>query len=340
MILGPTAGGKSSLAVGLAVALAEGGESRAEIVSADSMQVYRHLDAGTAKPTAEQRSAAVHHLIDIVEPTRPFTVANWYERAEAVMAKLDERSVRAIVVGGTNLYLQALLRGLMDAPPRDDAVRAELEALPSGRLVERVRAVDPASAARIDSNDRRRLVRALEVYELTGRPLSEGQTQWHDHTPYRHDPILLGLAWPVEALNRRINARVKAMFQRAAAAVPDASLADALSVGVKTRSMPESLPEEVRRLDAAGLLGPQAREALGYKQVLSWLHGGDPRVRSEADAMEATKVQTRRYAKQQRTWLKRYRDVRWLEPADQPTAEVVAQAIAAVREAEAERPGD
>lgn len=287
VILGPTAGGKSDLAVELAERL------KGEIIGADSMQVYRHMDVGTAKPPPELRNRAKHHLIDIVEPTEPFTVHDWLGRAEALIADMQSRGVRPIVVGGTNLYIKALLEGLFEGPPADPAFRASLDAFSPQQLHERLTEVDPAAAERISRNDRRRIVRALEVYEATGKPISEHQTQWDDAPrspkPEARNPILIGLHWPPEAINPRINARVKLMFHPT-----DDS---------------ESLPDETARLEAAGMLGKQAREALGYKQVLAALAGE----MTLDEAMEKTKIQTRRFAKQQRTWLRRFGSVRWLE---------------------------
>lgn len=290
VIVGPTAGGKSELAVGLA--LRAGGE----IVNADSMQVYRGMEAGTAKPTPQQKAAAPHHLIDVVEPTEPWTVHDWLREAERVIGEIEGRGKRAIVVGGTNLYLKALLEGLFDGPGADEAFRRSVEDQSSAQLHERLMRVDAESAGRIHRNDRKRIVRALEVFAATGRPISQQQTQWDEAAEggsgegrYRHDPILIGLHWPTELINRRINARCKAMFD------PPAGVEDLVS--------------ETRRLRDAGLLGPQAREALGTKQVLEHLAGRLTR----AEALERVKIETRRFAKAQRTWLKRYRGVHWLD---------------------------
>ena len=326
IVIGPTAGGKSDLAVALA-RRAGGTAAGGEVISADSMQVYRHLDAGTAKPGADLRAAAPHHLIDVVEPTEPFTVADWLARAEPLIDGLLARGVSPIVVGGTNLYLQALLLGLFAGPPADPAVRAELDRLGNPALHAELAAVDRASAARIHPNDRKKLLRALEVWRATGRPMSAWQTQWDEESRmsdvecrmpeprYRRDPLLIGLNWPVDAINRRINARVKEMF------FPSAE------PGTRTPE-PESLPAEVARLFAAGLLGTprsaQANEALGYKQVLAALRGE----MSMADAFEQTKIQTRRFAKRQRTWLKRFRGVCWLDPVGRTPDELAAEALA------------
>lgn len=299
VILGPTAGGKSELAVQLAEQLPGGGE----ILGADSMQVYRHMDAGTAKPEPELRNRAPHHLIDIAEPTERFTVADWLSLAEPLIEKLLRDQRWPIVVGGTNLYLKVLLEGMFEGPAEDEAFRASLADLPTGELHTRLRPLDPEAAGRIHPNDRKRLIRALEVHHVTGQPISAQQQQWQDAPQtYRHNPILLGLEWQVPQINRRINARVKMMFEP--------------PPGV------ESLPHETRRLEQQNMLGPQAREALGYKQVLAAIHGES----SMADAMEQTKIQTRRFAKQQRTWLRRYQGVKWLL-AEQGTEPVVDEAI-------------
>ncbi|BAM04028.1 tRNA (adenosine(37)-N6)-dimethylallyltransferase MiaA [Phycisphaera mikurensis] len=296
VLLGPTAGGKSALAVELAERL--GGE----VVSADAFQVYRHLDAGTAKPTAKERARVPHHLVDVVEPTQRFTVRDWLNRADAEVQRLVPAGRVPIVVGGTNLYVRALLEGLMEGPDADPAFRASLAAVPDAELHARLREVDPAAADRIAPADRQRTVRGLEVFHLTGRPLSGHQREWSAavEPPYRHDPVLLALRWEVPAINRRINARVKAMFER-------------------------GLVEETRRLEAAGLLGPQAREAIGTKQVLAELAKPKPDLDA---AQEQVKIKTRRFAKQQRTWLRRFAGVRWLAGDQEPEA-LLAGALAA-----------
>jgi tRNA dimethylallyltransferase len=320
LILGPTAGGKSELAAALAESLARAG-SGAEIISADSMQVYRGMDAGTAKPPEVFRRRAAHHLIDIVEPGERFTVADWLERTERLLAEMAERGARAIIVGGTNLYIQAFLEGLFAGPGQDGELRAALGKLENEQLHERLLAVDAAAAERIHRNDRKKMIRAIEVYELTGQAMSQWQKQWSgagagpcEGGQYRHDPMLIGLDWPAEEINRRINLRVKAMF------FPDKAPVE-LAEAIGPRG--ESVVEETRRLEAAGVLGPQAREALGYKQVLQYLRGE----LTMEGAFERTKILTRRFAKTQRTWLKRFRGVRWLAAAGRPTDELAQEAL-------------
>lgn len=276
IIIGPTAGGKTALGVELALRhRARGGE--AEIVSADSMLVYRGMDIGTAKPTSEERRGVVHHLIDVVEPTDSFSVKQWLTLAERTIAEIRSRGAWPIVVGGTHLYVKALLDGLFEGPGADEGVRARLMAMAPADLRATLEARDPAAAAKLHPNDLRRTVRALEVLELTGVPMSEHQKQW-DAARGPSGYTLAGLEWPVEAINRRINARVKEMVAR-------------------------GLVEEVRSLRDRGVLGPQAREALGYKQLLAHLEG---RCTLE-EAAEAIKIETRRFAKHQRTWARRLR---------------------------------
>jgi tRNA dimethylallyltransferase len=316
VILGPTAGGKSDLAVELAERVSGGASGGGEVIGADSMQVYRHMDAGTAKPPKELRDRVPHHLVDIVEPTERFTVADWLGRTEALIADLQANGKTPVIVGGTNLYLKALLEGMFEGPGQDEAFRASLEGIEGPELHKRVSEIDPEAAERIAPNDRKRLVRALEVHHLTGETITSHQQQWVDDPDrtYRHDPLMLGMHWPVEAINPRINLRVKAMFfpdkvdpMLAAAACPNG----------------ESLPDETRRLYEAGLLGEQAREALGYKQIIEHLEGH----MTLEEAFERTKVLTRRFAKQQRTWLRRFQQVSWLPAEAMSPAEMAQRAL-------------
>ncbi|MEM6506232.1 MAG: tRNA (adenosine(37)-N6)-dimethylallyltransferase MiaA [Planctomycetota bacterium] len=316
LILGPTAGGKSDLAVDLAERLATGGE----VVGADAFQVYRHLDAGTAKPDRTLRSRVPHHLIDIVEPTERFTVHQWLERAHQAIKDIQSRGRRPIIVGGTNLYMKALLDGMFDGPGQDPVFRASLDPIQTPALHLRLRGVDRDSAERLKPADRKRIVRALEVFELTGTPISALQTQWEGEASQGIDADLIGLRWESETINPRINLRVKAMFYPDKV---DPDIAKAVCING------ESLIDEVARLKAEGLFQPvhvddeqgeapgtspnQAREALGYKQILAWMDGTDERLISIEQVFERTKVLTRRFAKQQRTWLKRFTGTRWID---------------------------
>ena len=299
VIVGPTAGGKTSLAVTLAHHLNGAGHGPGEVVSADSMQVFREMDIGTAKPTPTERAGIPHHLIDIVDPTESFSVERWLTLANGVIDEVRARGGVPIVVGGTHLYTKALLEGLFEGPPADEALRRELgELSPEARRAELER-VDPQGAARIHPNDDRRTIRALEVYRLTGVAISEHQRQW-DSGGVRRDALLVGLEWSTAAINGRINARVRQMVEA-------------------------GLFEEVRRLHEGGRLGAQASAALGYKEVLPVLAGAAGR----EEAIERIKIETRRFAKNQRTWLRRLRttpDSLWLTPEITPVDEM-AQVI-------------
>jgi len=289
VIVGPTAGAKSALALALARDWPGGGE----VVSADALQVYRGMDIGTAKPTGAERAAVPHHLIDLVEPGQPFSVADWLVRAEAAIADIRSRGRLPIVVGGTHLYVKILLEGMFEGPRADAELRAEFLAMSPEALRRELERVDPAAATRLHPNDIRRTVRALEVHRLTGAPISAQQSQWD--RARRPDAALIGLDWASGAINARINARVRTMMER-------------------------GLLDETRSLLARGVLTGQAAEALGYKQLVRHLVGGEPL----EQAVEAIKIETRRLAKNQRTWLRRLRAVPgglWIDAGGVPEAD-------------------
>lgn len=291
VILGPTASGKT------AVSLAAAREAKAEVLSVDSMQVYRGMDVGTAKPTASERGGIPHHLIDVVEPTEPFTVARFVESADAVIADAGRRGVPLVATGGTPLYYKALFEGLFEGPGADEAVRARLREAPNEELFRRLAEVDPEAAARIHVNDHKRLVRALEVYELTGKPISSFQTHWAAPA-WRHRAAWVGLDWDRDTLNRRINARVKAMI--AAGWV-----------------------DEVRRLlDGHAPLSHTAAEATGYRELIDHLAGKT----TLDEAVEQIKIATRQLARRQMKWFRRFREVKWV-PGDRPPEAVAADAL-------------
>jgi tRNA dimethylallyltransferase len=252
------------------------------------MQVYRRMDVGTAKPSAAERAEVRHHLMDVVEPSEPFTVARFVEQADGVIADARSRRVPVIATGGTPLYYKALFEGLFEGPGADEAVRARLGAVPNEELARRLREVDPEAAARIHVNDHKRLVRALEVHELTGRPISSYQTHWTSPQP-RHETVWVGLDWDREALNRRINARVKGM----------------LSAGW--------LEETRRLLDTYGSLSHTAAEATGYRELIAHLQGKQ----SLDEAAEQIKIATRQLARRQMKWFRRFPGVHWIT-GDQP----------------------
>jgi tRNA dimethylallyltransferase len=291
VILGPTASGKTAVAIEAAL------RAGAEVLSVDSMQVYRGMDVGTAKPIEAERRGVVHHGVDVVPPSEPFTVARFVELADATIADAARRGVPLVATGGTPLYYKALFEGLFEGPGADETVRERLRALPNEELFRRLSEVDPQAAARIHANDHKRLVRALEVYELTGRPISSFQTHWSDPSP-RHPAVWVGLDWDKDALNRLINARVKAMI--AAGWV-----------------------EEVRRLlETYPNLSHTAAEATGYRELIGHVQGK----LSLDDAIEQIKIATRQLARRQMKWFRRFRGVRWL-PGDQAPVQIVEEAL-------------
>ncbi len=273
VIIGPTAGGKSALALALVQALEQAGK-HAEILSADAFQVYQGMDIGTAKPSASDRQEVPHHLIDLREPTEAFTVDDWISLAEPIITNLLEAGATPIVVGGTNLYIKALLEGMFDGPEPDPALRAELQTHTNADLHTELQRIDPIAAERIHPNDRRRAIRAIEVYRQTGSPISSLQSQWDRSR--RDDALLIALQWPTETINRRINRRVKEMVEM-------------------------GLVNEAKTLWSAGQLGSQASQALGYKQLIEHFTGRC----SLDESIERIQIETRRFAKNQRTWIRR-----------------------------------
>lgn len=280
VIVGPTASGKSEFAVRIAEKY--GGE----IVNADSMQLYRGMDIGTAKPSAELLQRAPHHLLGIVAPDVNFTAADFQLEARRVIGDIEQRGRLPIVVGGTGLYIRALLGGLAESPGGDEAYRAELTAL-AGRdgnsvLLERLRAVDPLTAGRLHVNDRLRIIRALEVHRQSGRPLSAFQDGFAEEW---RPSVKIGIDVPREELYRRINLRVEGMIAA-------------------------GLVAEVQRLLSSGYGRElKALRSIGYKEICAYLAGEIP----FAQAVDLIKRDTRHYAKRQLTWFKREADIKWLE---------------------------
>ncbi len=289
VVVGPTASGKTAFACGLAERLA------GEIVSADSQQCYRGLDVGTAKPGAAERAQAPHHLLDVADPEEQLDAARFLALADAAIAAIRARGKQPIVAGGTGLWIRALLRGLLPAPSADPgfraAFRADLarEGLPA--MHARLLRADPAAAARIHATDQVRIERALEVFALTGRPLSELQRE-HAFKEQRYLAKVVHLDPPRELLKERIDARTRALFA-------------------------ESSPlwEEARELLSRIHRVPEAAKALkiiGYGEAAEVLQGATTR---EA-ACEAVMARTRQYAKRQRTWFtKEYGEGLWPPPS-------------------------
>lgn len=287
-IAGPTAVGKSALA--LALAEQRGGE----IISVDSMQVYRGLDLGTAKPTAAERARVPHHLIDVAELSEAFDAAKFVALAEQAVKEIQSRGRFPIFCGGTGLYFKAYLEGLGEAPPSDEKLRAELEAVSLAELLRELEQRDPATFAKIDRNNPRRVVRALEVIRLTGKPFSAQRARWGeapDEPPAqegsrgRSPHQFICLSRPTADLHARINVRVDEMF--------DAGLV-----------------EETRQLLQRGLeQNKTALQAIGYRQVVEHLRGE----RSLPATIELVKIKTRQFAKRQLTWFRKHANARWLE---------------------------
>ena len=281
VLTGPTASGKTALSIRLAK------EHQCEIVCMDSMQIYRRMNIGTAKPTAEEMEGIPHHMLDVVEPYEEFSVARYQEMAEACIADILSRGRQPLLVGGTGLYLRALRQPMaMGEVAADDAIRAELEAIAleeggKQRLHDMLEAVDPVTAARLHVNDSRRVIRALEVFRLTGVPFSE-QPQVQTESRYRYRVATLTMDRAL--LYQRIEKRVDQMFAM-------------------------GLEDEVRGLLQSGVpADTQAMKAIGYKELVPYIRGEVNF--AEMDAL--LKQNTRHYAKRQLTWMRREEDVLWV----------------------------
>lgn len=283
ILTGPTATGKTALAIELATRYG------AEIISADSRQVYRYLDIGTAKPTPEQRAAVPHHLIDVVNPDEQFDSARFRTHAIQAIHHAKQHGKRLLVVGGTGLYLRALTRGLFQGPPADQTLRAQLQAQEhaagKGFLYRWLSRVDPPVAARLHPNDLVRQIRALEVFLVTGVPMSHWQ-QEHGFREHPFSTLTLSLVCDRETLQRRIEARCQQMMRA-------------------------GLVEELRQVWGMGYdPGLPVFQTIGYAQVAALLQG---RLGYE-DALTQMAMETRRLAKRQLTWLRAEPDVQWFTP--------------------------
>lgn len=281
VVVGPTASGKSHLAAQLARRL--GGE----VLSADSVQVYKHFDIGSGKPSDEELELAPHHLVDFRDPLEPLEAQIWAERALAVIDEIRDRGAVPIVCGGTFLWVRALLYGLAEAPPGDEAIRERhrQEAEKQGRaaLHRRLQEIDAKSAERLHENDLIRVSRALEVHELTGRTLSEIQAE-HGFREPKFRATLVSVEWEREAYEERLKARVLAMLEA-------------------------GWLDEVRRLLERGYGAARAMDAVGYRQVRAALEA-EQAIDPEQLAVEITRV-TRVFARRQRTWLRDEEQVRF-----------------------------
>ncbi len=289
VICGPTGVGKTGFAIGLSTVF------MGEIVGADSMQIYRHFDIGTAKPNEEERRQAPHHLIDFADPLQDFDAAQYVTLADKAIDDILSRGRLPIVAGGTGFYFKALLHGLFKGPTSDEKCVARLEAdaacLGSVALHERLCVVDPVSAARIHPNDRFRVVRALAVFESTGRPITHFH-EAHQFAPRRYTALKLGLTMDRERLYQRINHRVDLMLEM-------------------------GLVDEVAKLRQKGYgCHLKAMHSIGYRHVCDYLNGHT----SYGEMVTLLKRDTRRYAKRQFTWFRNEKDLIWIEPDDLESA--------------------
>jgi tRNA dimethylallyltransferase len=293
-LAGPSAVGKSEIALRLAERL--GGE----IISVDSMQVYRGLDIGTAKPTAAERARVPHHLIDVVDLAESFDASKFVTLANAAVKDIQARGRIPIFCGGTGLYFKAFREGLGEGPPSDAALRAELEAAPLEALLAELRERDPVTFAKIDQKNPRRVIRAVEVTRLTGRPFSDQRALWNSKPVTRNLELLFGLSRAAADLHHRIDARVSDMFRR-------------------------GLVEETRRLLDCGLeQNRTAMQAIGYRQVVEHLRGERPL----AATVELVKIRTRQFVKRQLTWLKRHAAPAWIALSPEEPASAVLERLA------------
>lgn len=300
LLAGPTAVGKSEIALALAEKL------NGEIISVDSMQVYRGLDIGTAKPTLEERARIRHHLIDVVDLAESFDAAQFVKLARSALNEIRERGQVPILCGGTGLYFKAFLDGLGQAPPTDPGLRSQLEATPLSELLAELSRKDPTTFEKIDKKNARRVIRAIEVLRLTGKPYSEQRADWTTQTTQTEvtskpaeSRMFIGLSRSSADLQQRINVRVEKMFA-------------------------DGLVAETERLLQQGLAENQtALQALGYRQVVEHSRG----IRSLPATIELVKIRTRQFAKRQMTWFKKYGPSTWINLSTQGAPDSIANEL-------------
>ncbi|MBM7659275.1 tRNA dimethylallyltransferase [Bacillus mesophilus] len=281
VIIGPTAVGKTKLSIEVAKRF------NGEIISGDSMQIYRSMDIGTAKITPEEMEGIPHHLIDIKDPTEPYSTAEFQTDVRKLIQEITARGKLPIIVGGTGLYIQSVIHNYhFSEKGSDEAVRKQLETELAEKgidvLMERLQQIDPISAESIHPNNHRRVIRALEVYITTGKTMSDYMDEQEEELLY--DLALIGLTLDREILYHRINQRVDLMVE-------------------------EGLEEEVRKLHDLGIKDVQSIQAIGYKELYQYLDG----LISFQDAIELLKRNSRRYAKRQLTWFRNKMDVKWFD---------------------------
>ncbi len=301
LILGVTASGKSRLAFDLAR------QTDAEIISIDSMKVYKRMDIGTAKPPKDCQKLVKYHLIDVAEPSESFSVGRFLELANSAIEQTHSANKPVVAVGGTAMYIKSLLYGLFEGPGNDEKIRLKLkeqiEQQGSQKLHQKLSEVDSMAAGMIHPNDAKRIIRALEVYELTGKPISGFQNQFDAEKPLENWKII-GLKRQKSDANSRINTRVKKIIE-------------------------DGLVDEVKSLLAEDKpLSQQARCAIGYAEIIQHLQGH----LSLDDAIENIKVNTRRFAKAQRTWFKTFKNVTWVDiDENEPSEDMLKRTISLLK---------
>lgn len=297
-LTGPTAAGKTKVGLELAEQIG------AEIVSLDSMTLYLGMDIGTAKPPVEDRARIPHHLLDLVPPKDDFSLAEYLDAAHEKINEIKSRGKEVLFVGGTALYLKSLLRGVYQGPPPDwdfrQAIEKELEVVGLPALHQRLQVIDPLLAAKLHPNDKRRIIRALEVFRVTGEPLSHRQTHFDEGHLASQCKVFV-LSWPREDLHQRIDARVDVMFAA-------------------------GLVEEVRGLLAGyGSLSRTASQAVGYREVMEYLATPAGPTNSLAACIELVKARTRQFARRQETWFRGLSECTFVpQSADKGPAEVAS----------------
>ena len=295
VICGPTASGKTALSIALAKAF------DGEVVSADSMQIYRRMDIGTAKPSLEERDGVPHHMLDVADPGEPYSVARYAQEAGACVEDILARGKLPIVCGGTGLYIDGLLRGAEFQPSGTESglreqLEGEWETHGPERMMARLREVDPDSAARLHLSDKRRILRALEVYLATGETITVHNARTKA-VPPRYDAVMIGLnTEPRQILYDRIDRRVGVMLE-------------------------QGLLQEARGLLEDGLLEGTAAQAIGYKELLAYFRG-EMTLEAAADLI---RQKSRNYAKRQLTWFRRNPNIHWLRRSKTMGTEEILQ---------------
>jgi tRNA dimethylallyltransferase len=295
VLVGPTASGKTAIGVHLAKRL------HGEVISADSRQVFKYLDVGTAKPTRAQRASVPHHFVDELLPDEEFNAGQFGDRGRVVIRKLFDKGLTPIVVGGSGLYVRSLIDGLFEGPGADKEYREILEArVRAGgvqKLIEELRTIDPGAAAKADPSKPRRIIRALEVYHVTGRPISAHHQEQHVLTEFR--PVMFGLEWDRKTLYDRINRRCEEMIAA-------------------------GLLQEVERLEKRGYdTSINALNTVGYAEAFAYRRGEI----SYDEMVRLFRQNSRRYAKRQLTWFRRDSRIQWIRINLLSTSEEVAEEI-------------